>query len=187
MLYSEAKAHVERWAATSSEPTLSSAEVADCLKSARRYDADGVEPDDHLAWAASMALVVGDTVTPSERNGHYYTVTASDGTAGATEPTWPTTSGATVTADGVTYQESGSESWEPTFDLNYALAEAWDLKEAKAASRNQHIRDSRGEAADYLVLNCRSQAKKYRDRIAGSAPHRTVSLTGRNYYTGRPA
>jgi hypothetical protein len=50
------------------------------------------------------------------RNGHYYeviTVTGGDlngyKSVGAVEPTWPTISGATVTVNGITWTERGSD------------------------------------------------------------------------------
>lgn len=64
-------------------------------------------------WKPSIALSVGEYVMPMVDNGHIYKVTASDGLAGATEPTWPLTDGGTVTSDGITYQEAG----QPTAGL----------------------------------------------------------------------
>ena len=65
-------------------------------------------------WAVGMALSAGDKVQPSDsfgNNGHYYTVTASDGFAGPSEPSWTTgTNDIVGPVDGVTYQESGSSA-----------------------------------------------------------------------------
>jgi hypothetical protein len=55
---------------------------------------------------------VGTYVWPTTSNGHYYQVTVA-GTSGV-EPTWPTTSGATVTSGGVTLKEVGTA---PKFNL----------------------------------------------------------------------
>lgn len=49
---------------------------------------------------------VGDKVTPQTPNGHFYTCTVA-GISDNAEPTWPTTSGATVVDNQVTWQESG--------------------------------------------------------------------------------
>jgi len=52
------------------------------------------------AWMASTAYILDDHVEPTTGNGKFYTCTTA-GTSGATEPTWPTTEGDTVT-DGTT-------------------------------------------------------------------------------------
>ncbi len=57
-------------------------------------------------WKASIAYSTGAVVVPATNNGHYYRCTAA-GTSGASEPTWPTTTGAAVTDGGVTWQENG--------------------------------------------------------------------------------
>jgi hypothetical protein len=46
-------------------------------------------------WAATTAYTVGQTVIPATSNGYYYVCTTA-GTTGGTAPTWPTTSGATI-------------------------------------------------------------------------------------------
>jgi len=47
-------------------------------------------------WAALTALSLGAIRSPTTGNGYYYEVTTA-GTTGATEPTWPTPAGTTVT------------------------------------------------------------------------------------------
>jgi hypothetical protein len=64
-------------------------------------------------WSSTLPpLAVGDLVIPSEanRNGRFYRVTAATSPQWSVEPTWPTTSGGTVTSGGVTFTESGSTS-----------------------------------------------------------------------------
>lgn len=53
-------------------------------------------------WAASTAQLVGAIVRPTTGNGFVYRAQAA-GTTAASEPTWPTTIGATVTDSGVTW------------------------------------------------------------------------------------
>ncbi|OWB46529.1 hypothetical protein [Stenotrophomonas maltophilia] len=53
-------------------------------------------------WVRNVARALGDKVVPSTDNGYYYTVTDTFGPAprsGATEPSWPTSPGATVFED----------------------------------------------------------------------------------------
>lgn len=57
-------------------------------------------------WAAATAYSVGQIVRPTTGNGFLYRVVAP-GTSAGTEPTWPTTPGATVVDNGVTWQNIG--------------------------------------------------------------------------------
>lgn len=54
------------------------------------------------AWAASTAYTTGRIVRPTTGNGFLYRSTGA-GTSAASEPTWPTTIGATVVDNGVTW------------------------------------------------------------------------------------
>lgn len=62
------------------------------------------------AWKASTAYPVNSVVVPRTNNGHYYrrVSSAGTGTSAATEPAWPTATGATVVDGGVTWTESGN-------------------------------------------------------------------------------
>lgn len=57
-------------------------------------------------WTVSHAYTVGEVVKPTTRNGHLFQAQTS-GTSAGSEPTWPTTAGATVTDSGVTWLEFG--------------------------------------------------------------------------------
>jgi hypothetical protein len=65
------------------------------------------------AWSNGVVKALGDAVRPTARNGYTYECTTA-GTTGSTEPTWPTTVGATVT--------DGTVTW--TCRQSYALANA---------------------------------------------------------------
>lgn len=72
-------------------------------------------------WVASTTYAAGDYVRPTTPNAHAYIVTVG-GNSGAVQPTWPTGSGATVSLNGVTYQEVGSDV-SGAFTWSYDVAE----------------------------------------------------------------
>ena len=53
------------------------------------------------AWAVATAYALGDIVIPTTSNGYWYECTTAGTSHAATEPTWPTTGGGTV-SDGAT-------------------------------------------------------------------------------------
>lgn len=58
----------------------------------------------YTTWTTSRAYARGDFVRPTVNNGYCYQVTSAAGTShAATEPTWPTTVGLTVTDNGITW------------------------------------------------------------------------------------
>lgn len=60
-------------------------------------------------WPVSTLIVLNDIYLPTVLNGHKYQATSiTTGITAATEPTWPTTAGATVVDGGVTWTEIGS-------------------------------------------------------------------------------
>lgn len=62
----------------------------------------------HPVWKSLHTYSVGDVVTPITRNLHRYRVTTA-GVSGASEPTFPTGSGATVVNGTVTFTEYGAD------------------------------------------------------------------------------
>lgn len=60
------------------------------------------------AWESLRIYVVGEIVIPTTVNAHKYRVTTA-GTSGASEPTWPTSSGGTVTNGSVVFTEYGAD------------------------------------------------------------------------------
>ncbi|GMK47659.1 hypothetical protein PghCCS26_47890 [Paenibacillus glycanilyticus] len=71
------------------------------------------------SWSASTTYAVGDTVVPTSDNGSYYTCVVA-GTSNSTQPTFPTSAGATVLDGTVTWQQSGAA----------ALFKAWGVIDA---------------------------------------------------------
>lgn len=66
------------------------------------------------AWVKETAYALRDQVIPTTANGYQYICTTA-GTSGATEPTWPTTIGGTVT-------DGGTLVWTVSYDYEYSLA-----------------------------------------------------------------
>lgn len=66
------------------------------------------EPALYPVWESLHVYTVGDVVTPTTRNSHIYRVTTA-GASGASEPSFPTGSGATVTNGDVVFTEYGAD------------------------------------------------------------------------------
>lgn len=127
-----ARARLERMLQWDVDPVLTTAEVDDLMQLARRVDANGYKPA--AAWAASTIYTISLYRVPTVYNGHQYLVTTA-GTSGTVEPTWPTTSGGTVTDGSVVWEERGLYLWTTTYDLKAAASEGWRWKAAKVASK----------------------------------------------------
>lgn len=91
------------WAATTTHA------AADVVRSSGTdklvFGATAVE----AVWVASTDYALSDRRQPTTPNGFTYVVTADAGSSGATEPTWPTTNGATVVDGGITWT---AEQWQ---------------------------------------------------------------------------
>lgn len=168
MLQSEALTRLTSMLSPSSYPTLSAAEVLDLLNLARAADINGVAPDVYQPWAAAAAYAVGAYLVPTTRNGHYYRVTVSDGAAGAVEPTWPTTTGATVNLDGVTYQEAGTAPWSGYWALRLAAAEGYRWKAGKVASEFDFNSDVHGFTRSQMHKMLLEMADQYDNGVIGT-------------------
>lgn len=126
-----ARARLERMVQHTVEPVLTTAEIDDLMLLALRADANGYTP--YSIWSASTIYTAQAYRVPTVSNGHQYIVTTA-GTSGASEPTWPTTSGGTVTDGSVVWTERGQYLYTPTYDLRAAAAEGWRWKAAKVVS-----------------------------------------------------
>jgi hypothetical protein len=62
-------------------------------------------------WATSLSQFAGDLAVPTQENDHIYRCSTA-GTSGLSEPTWPTSPGATVSDGSVQWTECGS--WDGT-------------------------------------------------------------------------
>lgn len=132
MDYATILAQVQTLAATSTVPTLTGTEVAQAIDLARRQDQYGYDYYDN--WAAGTVYTVNEYRVPTVANGYAYRVTVAGTSHAVTQPTWPTTVGATVTDGTVTWQNIGAYLWSPTYSLNKAVANAWLMKAGKVAS-----------------------------------------------------
>lgn len=65
------------------------------------------------SWTASTAFSVGSTTVPVPANGYIYECTTA-GTTGSSQPTWPITTGATVTDGSVVWTCEGAVSYAVT-------------------------------------------------------------------------
>lgn len=121
---------LKRFVQWDSKPLLTEPELIDLLRLYRVTDSSGYGFYD--PWAATTIYTVSSSRTPVASNGHAYIVTVA-GTSGGAEPTWPTTTGATVVDGSVTWQEAGLYLWTPTWSLRAAASEGWRWKAAKVA------------------------------------------------------
>jgi len=113
-------------------PVLTTAEVDDLMLLARRPDALGYTPYD--VWAASTLYPLNSERVPTVSNGYAYYVRTA-GTSGATQPTWPTVAGSTVTDGTVVWVLAGIYAWTGTYNLRAAAAEGYRWKAAKVAAQ----------------------------------------------------
>ena len=69
-------------------------------------------------WVALTNYALGNTRRPSVPNGLAYEVTTDGGSSGASEPTWPTTIGATVVDGGLTWtaKAMSTVNWQPVIE-----------------------------------------------------------------------
>lgn len=163
----EARTLLESMTAWNEDPVLTEAEMDALFNGSKRADAYGVAPDAYDAWNASTVYALDAYAVPTVRNGHYYKVTVV-GTSGAAEPTWPTTSGATVVDGTVTWTEQGAAAWTNTYDLNAAASKAWRLKAGKAASRFDFTTDGQSFHRKQVREACLAMVKEYAKSVVAS-------------------
>lgn len=172
MTVAQARSFIETFTRASTFPTLSTADVDALLSLARRADSANAAPDTYTEWVASAVVVVNTKVTPTTRNGHYYKATVA-GTAGATEPTWPTASGATVVDGGVTWTEQGAAPWVPSWNLPHAVAKGWELKAGSMAGAYDLSTGAQKLSRSQVHKQCLEMAKAWQKRS-----FETVKLIG---------
>lgn len=160
MDYATVLAQVQTLAATASDPTLSGTEVAQAISLARRQDAYGYDYYD--TWATGTIYTSGEYRVPTVANGYAYQVTVAGTSHATTQPTWPTTVGATVTDGTVTWQNIGAYLWTPTYSLNRAVGHAWLMKAAKVAAEYEvSLGSGKNFKRDQVWKMCMNMAASY--------------------------
>ena len=106
-------------------------------------------------WTLSTAFIFGAVVLPATKNGHRYSCTQG-GTTAATEPTWPTRDGATITDGTVIWKEAGAD-YANVYDIRDAAQQAWVMKEGKASQ----LFDVGSEKISQLRDHCRAMAQSF--------------------------
>ena len=106
----------------------------------------------------STAVTVGQTTIPAAPNGHMYRCTTA-GTTGSGEPTWPTTSGGTVTDGGAVWTEmtpdfqannsnvTGVEANYTGYARTQTTGSAWNAPSAGSISNAAQINGFQNTAA----------------------------------------
>ena len=126
------------------EPTLTLPELESILDRHKRAS----------RWVTATALVYGDVIMPTVRNGHRYMVTDDGGTT-TTEPDWP------LDMDGAVgalpeFTEVGID-YDNVYDIRAAAKEAWQMKLAKAAEMvNNPVSGNEAQ----IFFNCEKMAAR---------------------------
>jgi hypothetical protein len=129
----QARQFISIFADATTAPVLTTPDLDTCLTYSRRQDANVNPPDPYVTWQAATAYAVGAAVVADPRNGSYFTATVA-GTSAATQPTWPTTTNATVTDGGVTWKNAGAAAWGWSWSLSTGVRMGWEIKLGRLAT-----------------------------------------------------
>lgn len=157
------------------DPPLEENEIDLLLVLSRRVDLFGNPPNFLEEWTPQSPYGVsdivvpvgktGDPAIPIKRNGFYYTVTVA-GVSSSVEPTWPVVAG--TIADGtITWTYSGTAPWNPTYDVNYAIAQGWLLKASRLVGHYNFMTGGKMLSREQFYEHC---IKQYRLFSAKSGP-----------------
>ncbi len=82
-----------------------------------------------VVWEAGHTYSVGDIVRPVAPNTHSYICTVGGASHATTEPVWPTTAGATVVDNAVTWKENTYDvKFAGAIDEEYVAYGKWTIK-----------------------------------------------------------
>lgn len=169
-----AQARLERMIAWDQDPALDLSDVGELLRIAARPDVDGNSPL-NIASAApwtTATLYVAGTVIVQSVGAHRWWRCQTSGISGAVTPQWPNLAGSprggSVVNDGsVVWGDNGAD-WAFTWDLEYAAAEGWRWKAAKAVPRFGFQTDRQLFDRQQVIANCFEMAARYEKRNPGS-------------------
>lgn len=119
------------------------------------------------AWTLNTTYPTVSTVKPTVGNGRYY-FTYGGGTSGATEPTWPTTPGATVVDGTVTWTCAAYET------LNAAINMDGSLGQFDACT----VADNNTSGGYYALKTTGLNASKVSDNLFGALTVGVLETTG---------
>jgi Tfp pilus assembly protein PilX len=126
----------------------------------------------HAKWNNNNNYLVGAVVIqkPSS-NGHIYRCITA-GTSAATQPTWPTGSGATVTDGGVTWRESGSDAGVTWRESGVAAVITWqEIGPSSAVTWTE-------SGASANILGAGTSSDPFRLPAISAGTNSNVCLTG---------
>lgn len=162
--------------AADSDPVLTTEEFDELFAAARRADAAGNAPsnvDSAPVWQGSTVYAYGDVVTAAPAAGRWW-ICLTPGTSASTQPVWPDQAGRppgiVEVADGTVVWLDAGTAWTPTWDLNTAAAEGWELKAGKAAARFDFGTDGQTFQRSQVIAHCHRMAATYRRRSTDNAP-----------------
>ena len=101
------------------------------------------------AWAASTVYAAGAVRLPTTPNGYVYT--SSGGTSGASEPTWPTTIGATVVDNGMTWTCTAEQDLPTEYRLASTFEDLDSATPGAGLSLGTSVQGGAGNAVTFWV------------------------------------
>ncbi len=174
-----AQARLERMIASTVDPILDAAAIADLLSYGRRPDAAGNDPrNDSTApvWTAGTLYARNDLVRQSSTVERWW-ICLWPGRSNTTTPSWPvlltprtdrTVVDGTGPVTAVVWEDAGSR-WQPTYDFNAMAAAGWETKAALIANRFTFATDGQTFNRSQQHAMCLTMADRYRNRLTGSA------------------
>ena len=111
-------------------------------------------------WQAGKAYVAGEIVRPTSANdnAHFYIVTTAGTSHASTEPTWPTTTEATVADGTVTWTELGTFKIDTAaFDAVAGYRALWNI--GRTLTESQSVEEVLKELADHSFLGIMTDAQ----------------------------
>lgn len=148
-------------------PVLTEDEIIAMVGYAKRPDKSGNSPDNYVPWTPNTLVRVGSLVVPTVRNGLVYRATVA-GATGATEPTWPTAVGGTVSDAGASWERYAQSFWVPSWDLAAGAVHGWRLKSGKAASGYQFSDGGSSFSREQILEHCLKMVQVYSGSSSGS-------------------